>query len=167
MKWGRALASVAIAGCAHGSEGNPDAPGSGVHDSGPVGPDAQFCGTLPCDAVYVATTGNDGNAGTKMSPVKTITAGVHKAGLANPKLAVFVMAGVYNEAVAMEPGVGVYGGFDQSWTRTSVTTEINGPSPAVTFDQIHTGTLLDTITVRSADATSAGDSSYAIVITSS
>src|SRR5512141_2173194 len=137
----RALFLAALAACAHGSTGAAvDAhDGSGSNTT----PDAPTCNGLPCTAIYVAPTGNDSADGSMATPVKTITAGIAKASAASPKAAVFVQAGTYAEAVAMKPGVGVYGGFDTSWTRGgSAITTIGGASPEITFDQIVDATVL-------------------------
>src|SRR5262245_35641640 len=139
-----------LAACAHGNSGEPDAMGDAW--GGPT-QDAQNCNLLPCNAIYVARTGNDSAGGTKTAPVKTINAGITKALAFSPPYAVFVHGGLFPEQVTMRPGVGVYGGFDDTWTRApGVITEINAPTPAITFDQIQTGTILDGATVRSGDA---------------
>jgi len=160
------LGVVAIlAACAHGNSGDVDA---GADAWGGPTVDALSCNNLPCDAIYVSRAGSDAAAGTKAAPVKTINVAIMKALAFNPPYAVFVQAGLYPEQVTMKPGVGVYGGFDETWMRTAgVITEINAPSPAIVFDQIATGTVLDTFTVRSGNGAGPGVSSYAIVITSS
>jgi hypothetical protein len=155
---------AALTACARGNSGTVDA----SVDTTIVTIDAQFCNNLPCDAIYVSRAGNDGAAGTKDTPVKTINVGITKAAGWNPPKAVFVQAGLYPEPVAMRGGVTIYGGFDETWTRNAgVVTEINAPSPAVLFDQIQTGTGLSGFTVRSGDATTPGGSSYAILIAGS
>ncbi|MDB4955032.1 MAG: virulence associated protein [Myxococcales bacterium] len=158
--------AVALAACARGSSGaDIDATGGGGTDGAPVD---SSCGALPCTGIYVAQTGNDQATGTQAMPLKTIHAAVVKAALSTPPLAVFVQAGTYPEAVAMKAGVSVYGGFDTTWKRDATkVTVIDGPSPAVTFDTIHVATVLDTITVKSADVTTAGASSFAIIATDS
>jgi hypothetical protein len=150
------------AACASGGTATPDAAMMAVTQ------DAPFCGDLPCDGIHVAPTGTDSAAGTKDAPLASISAGIAKASQSSPPLAVFVRAGVYTELVTMRSGVSVYGGFDMSWMRTpGSVTEIDGPSPAVIFDALPTGAALDRFTVKSADATAMGESSYAIVIKSS
>ena len=68
----------------------------------------------------------------------------------------------------MSPGVWVYGGLDETWKRNAaVTTEIEGLSPAVTFDAITVATGLDHVTVKSLDAAAFGASSFAIAVTGS
>src|SRR4051794_7957488 len=104
------LCLLALAACAHGSNGDVDAAVGGGSDSTVEVPPDSGCGALPCEAIYVARTGgSDTNAGTKQAPLKTIGAGITKAAAANPPLAVFVGGGTYNEALAMKSGVTVYG----------------------------------------------------------
>ena len=162
MRW---LCLIALVGCASGKaasdvDGGPD-----------IGPrvDAGSCGEpgqLPCNAVFVAKSGSDSANGTKLEPLKTISAAIAKAGTLS--LPVFVQAGTYNEAIVMSPGIDVYGGFDETWARNpAVTTAIEAASPAVRFDAIAVGTKLDGVTVKSDDAGTAGGSSIAIVVTGS
>ena len=160
------LVALSVFGCASGNSGSPDT-GGGPIDAY-VMPDSG-CGALPCDAIYVARSGNDTAAGTKMAPMKSIAAAITRASASMPPLAVFVKSGVYPEPITMKVGVSVYGGFDDAWAQNpAVTTEIDSPtSPAVTFDAINAGTVLDKVTVKSPDATSPGQSSVAVVITGS
>lgn len=159
------LVALSVSACA---SGNTAAPDTGAPVDAYVMPDSA-CGALPCDAIYVARTGSDTAAGDKAAPLKTIAAAITKASASTPAVAVFVKGGVYPEAIAMKAGVSVYGGFDDAWTQTAaMPTVIDGPSsPAVTFDGIMIDTVLSTVTVKSADATAPGSSSYAIVITGS
>ncbi|HEY5946824.1 MAG TPA: hypothetical protein VIV40_15080, partial [Kofleriaceae bacterium] len=73
---------AALTACAHGNAGDVDA----QSDTTIVTIDAQFCNNLPCDAIYVARSGNDAAAGTKTAPVKTINVGITKAAAASPPL---------------------------------------------------------------------------------
>jgi hypothetical protein len=61
-----------------------------------------------------ATGGNDANAGTKASPVKTITAAIGKVG---NKPRIYVCEGTYAEHVKLTSAVSLYGGFAcGAWT---------------------------------------------------
>ncbi|HEX7836871.1 MAG TPA: hypothetical protein VF469_05375, partial [Kofleriaceae bacterium] len=105
------LIAVALAGCGFGSKhSDVDA---AVPDTATVDP----CGGLPCQAIYVAPSGDDAAAGTKDAPARTLGAGIAKAAEGSIG-AVFVQAGAYAEALAMRSGVTVYGGFDASWSRS-------------------------------------------------
>ncbi|MCX5745292.1 MAG: hypothetical protein NT062_22680, partial [Proteobacteria bacterium] len=158
------LAFVLTTACAKGGE-KPTVDAVEVVDSGPLAPDAPACDGLPCDAVYVSTLiGTDFAAGTKEAPLKTITEGIAKAATTSPAKAVFVRGGTYHEAIVMHDGVGVYGGFDETWTRQGQLTEIVGPSPAVTFDALPSGGVIDGFTIKSDDATAAGGSSIAVYV---
>lgn len=164
MRW---LAVIAFAGCASGgAPASPDADVGGK--DGPPRPDAATCGEgelLPCNAVYVAPFGADTNVGDDRAPLKTIGAAIEKASAQEPPAAVIVQAGRYAEQIVMAPGVDVLGGFDETWTRNpAVDTSIEAASPAVRFEAITVPTRLDGVTVKSADATAAGDSSTAIVV---
>jgi hypothetical protein len=157
-----AILAIMLLGCASGRSSGDTVDATDGSDTGPA-PDSG-CGALPCDGIYVANNGNDSAAGTKQAPLKTITAGIAKAAATTPPQAVFVKAGTYTEVISMRPGVTLYGGFDDAWMRNaSVTTEIDGPSPAVRFDAITVATALDTFTIKSADAVAPGDSSIAVL----
>lgn len=156
-----------LAACAHGKDAG--AVDSGTDDDAPLAQDSDTtCGGLPCDAIYVSKTGNDSATGTRADPLKTIGAGIAKAATRTPPVAVYVAAGEYDETVTMKPGVDVYGGYDASWAPSTMATEIVGPSSgAVLIDQITVPTALHKVTVRSGDATAAGASSYAVIVTGS
>ncbi len=160
------LVALSFVGCASGNTASPDS-GGGPSDAY-VMPDSG-CGALPCEAIYVARSGSDSGAGTKLAPLKTISAAITKASASLPPLAVFVKSGTYPEPVTMKAGVSVYGGFDDAWMQNpAVTTAIASPSsPAVTFDAINAATVLAKVTVKSPDATTPGQSSFAVTITGS
>ena len=152
---------IVLAACASGN--SPAEPDAAVQ----ITVDARACGDLPCDAIYVAKSGSDNGAGTAEAPLRTISAAIVNALATNPPRAVFVQAGQYMELVTMRSGIALYGGFDATWTRDAAQiTEIAAPSPAVVFESV-TGAALDRVTIKSADATMAGASSYAVVIKSS
>jgi hypothetical protein len=158
-----------LSACAHGNSGTVDAAG-GSDDAStvPTQDSDTSCGGLPCDAIYVSKSGNDSGAGNRAEPLKTINAGIAKAATREPPVAVYVGAGEYDETVTMKAGIDVYGGYDASWTPSTMATEIVGPSTgAVLIDQINAPTALHDVTVRSGDATAAGASSYAVIITGS
>ena len=160
------LGALALVACASGRSASDVDASNGSADAF-VMPDSA-CGSLPCDAVYVARSGADNAPGTQQSPMKTIAGAVAKAATFTPPYAVFVKSGLYPEPVLMKAGVHVYGGFDDAWIRNdAVVTEISAPSPAVTFDAIQTATVLDGVTVKSDDATTPGTSSMAVLITGS
>src|SRR5688572_26715125 len=113
----RAWIWLAAAACARGGSGTEDGSTGNVDAQIVTTIDAPGCGALPCDALYVSRSGSDTAAGTKQAPMKSIAAAVIKASQSAPALAVFVQGGAYPEQVLMRAGVGVYGGFDETWTR--------------------------------------------------
>ncbi len=176
----RLLALAVVAACARGGSNAPgDAPisgpsdgagsGTGASDAAMPGPDAPACNGLPCDAIYVANSGADLNAGTQEAPLATIATAVQRAGQKTPTVDVYVQAGIYNEAtIALPSGVRVHGGYTPAWMQSSsVVTQINGATPAVTITSALRVTGLDHVTLHAANAASTGASSYAIVATSS
>nr|MBA3818892.1 hypothetical protein [Deltaproteobacteria bacterium] len=157
--------AVALAGCASSGQSGTDVDAQPGGDASIVRPDAGLCGGIdqvPCGGIYVAKTGNDTAAGTQLAPVKTIGAGIAKAGAAQLP-SVFVKYGVYEEQITMSPGITVIGGFDDAWARNPATdTEIHGASPVVKFENLAVATALEGVIVKSADAVNAGESSFAI-----
>ncbi len=90
-------------------------------DKGAIGLAVVTFSTIEADTVYVATTGNDANPGTRNLPKRTIGAGLLAAvpntgGFCS---AAVVVAGNHVESPAFLPGMRVLGGFDAStWTRS-------------------------------------------------
>lgn len=158
--------AVALVGSACGDNlhGTPDAGGINATLDAPSGT-APPCNGLPCTAVFVAPTGDDHAAGTQAAPLKTITAGITKAAAQTPLAAVVVQAGTYAETITMVDGVSIFGGVDATWTHAdSAVTEIDGGTTAITFNGITKQTVLDHVTVRSANATAAGGASLTVLI---
>jgi hypothetical protein len=106
--------------------------------NGKAAADQTFIGTVaadPADAIYVATTGNDTNPGTKAAPKLTIQAAITTAASKVPIPDVYVSAGTYSEptGLALATGVNVDGGYAAgTWTRSlTATTTITGGPQAV------------------------------------
>ena len=161
---------LALAACAHGKSGDDNGTTDGGADAPAATQDSDdSCGGLPCDAIYVAPTGADTATGTRADPVKTIGAGITKAAMRMPAVGVYVQTGEYDETVAMKAGVDVFGGFDTAWmpTTSAATTIVGASTGAVTIDAITVATALHHVTVKSGDATSAGASSIAVLVTGS
>ena len=71
------------------------------------------------NAIFVATGGSDGNAGTKAAPMRTLSAAV-AAAVAGNKRDVYAAAGTYTEQLRLAAGKGVYGGYlANTWVRGS------------------------------------------------
>ena len=134
------------------------------------GPRPDSAGCTPgeggaCDAYYVAPTGDDGAAGTRDAPLKTVGAAIMKAATAMNGRPVYVQAGMYAEAITMAAGIDVTGGYDTTWTRSDAAeTVLTAASPVVRFDGATFPTVLDGVTVEALDATVPGTSAVAIVI---
>ncbi len=124
--------------------------------------------------VHVATWGDDLAAGTIDDPLRTVQAGIALAVQAMlPE--VHVAAGLYPEDVALAPNVAVFGGYDGSFlTRdpdaypTLLEGQPGGALGAVRCEDIVNGmpgsTVFDGFTIRGADATVPGESTYAVYI---
>ena len=108
-------------------------------------------------AVFVATTGNDANPGTRTSPMLTVIGAIDRIVAAGTGADVYIAAGVYTvpRTITMRAGVSLYGGFDPAdWARkaTSVT-ELNvAVSPAVLAQNITVPTELNQLTIRGGNA---------------
>ncbi len=72
------------------------------------------------NAIYVATSGDDGNPGTRTEPLLTVSAGMIKADAVDAD--VYVAKGAYNEAQTLDmiDGISLFGGFDENddWSRS-------------------------------------------------
>jgi hypothetical protein len=125
-------------------------------------------------AIFVAPPplGNNLNSGlTPELPVATISQGIT---LAQTHMVpqVLIQTGTYNESVTLASGISLFGGYDATWTRvpsTAVTaTIVQANGTAVLAQNINTPTQVSFLTLRPANATTPGSSSYgARVINSS
>jgi hypothetical protein len=144
-----------------------------AHPGAADAPDLSFSDTN-CDgidgdkkrAIFVSPTGDDGNAGTIGSPVRTLEAGLSRA-LASPADDdLYVAAGSYSETGTLHlvDGSGVYGGYSASdWTRTTAPATVSGATTAVMASAV-TGVDLQLVDITSADATAPGGSSTALTV---
>jgi hypothetical protein len=157
--------------------------------AGADAPDPTFADTN-CDgidgdlahAVFVSSRiGNDTTGdGTMAKPYKTLQLGINQAYTAMKD--VYVDAGTYNESIQLASGVNVFGGFDSGtpragapagyWGRgAGLVTKINGGTLAVAVSSLNAATMLDYVTVTSADGSSSssgpGGSSVAIMLSAS
>jgi len=121
------------------------------------------------NAVFVATDGNDSDAGTAAKPKRTIQAALNAAYYAAPKKYVIVSQGTYYESISLRDGVSVYGSYSRAhnWLRQSgFKSIISGGTTAVSANNIAEFTIIDRLYVYSADA-SAGNNSHALYISNS
>jgi hypothetical protein len=111
-----------------GGEGGVDSGGDVVAppagcDAAADPKDAPACVVDGFGVFVDATGGNDSNAGTKASPVKTITAAVGKVG---NKPRIYVCEGTYAEHVKLTSAVSLYGGFAcGSWTYSGIEAKVS------------------------------------------
>ena len=91
-------------------------------DKGAIGLDVVTFTSVKAETVFVATTGNDANPGTRPQPKQTIAAGLAAAVVDTVGVcpAVVVVSGDYTESPVFLPDMRVLGGFDSSsWTRAA------------------------------------------------
>jgi hypothetical protein len=139
----------------------------GTGDGGPppgcvpsmaTGAVADTCG------VFVSPMGDDGNAGTKEAPLKTITAAIGKG------TAVYACAGPmpYPEALTVSKAVALYGALDcTSWVYSAATkTQLAAAADAVPLSLASTagGTEVHDFIITAADASMLGGSSIAVLV---
>ena len=108
------------------------------------------------NAIFVSLTGNDANPGNRALPKRTLNTAIGAAASLVPKRAVYASMGVYNEAVVMQPGVSLYGGYDAAsgWSRALTNTTIiaSGSAVGVLAQNISLTVELQLFTITSANA---------------
>ena len=141
---------------------DPDLPDDGFADTNCDGIDGNAA-----RAIFVATTGDDANPGTRAAPKRTVQAGINAA--ASGRLAVYIASGTYVDTLTLAAGVSLYGGYRATdWSRSaSNVTTIQGDSTTGVFARVNEAVELQRLTITSADATSAGTSSYGVRISGS
>lgn len=149
---------------------NPDLPDDNFLDENCDGIDG-----TEADAVFVAVTGMQTNAGSRLEPLSSINAGITKA-IATGKKQIYVSAGTYNERVIMANGISIYGGYDaaQNWKRNATNETIilsntieSGNLIALTANNITLTTTIDRLTIITGNATLSGISNYAVYVNGS
>jgi hypothetical protein len=119
----------------------------------------------PTAAFWVSAAGNDMNSGTRAEPFATITKGIQRA-QAFGGADVYVARGDYAEAISLQSGVGLYGGYSRSWLRdvTANATTITTPNASGLQGVSVHDVVLDGFCIVSQDATASGGSSYGVVL---
>jgi len=146
---------------------------------GPDDPDAGFidsnCDGIDGDAAQaifvVASGGSNLNPGTRAAPMATLPAAMQRATL-QAKRAVYAGKGTYTitGTLNLTAGLSLYGQYDpaNNWSRAAVNeTTISGGKTAVAGLNINTETHLEGFTIKAANATVPGDSSYGVRLLSS
>lgn len=122
-------------------------------------------------AIFVdISSGSDSNSGTIDYPVRTITKGIQLASSYSPPRYMIVSEGSYNETFNLASGVSIYGGYSKAngWKRSnSYIVNVYPSANGIRGTNIATRTDLDRINIYSADATTAGGSSYGLFLQNS
>lgn len=145
----------------------PDPPDDLFLDTNGDGIDGEIAG-----AVFVAPppTGDDGNAGTPDDPKATIAAAIAAAVADANKDQVYISSGTYTERVTLVAGISLFGGYDAAsdWDRSfSNTATIEGDTIAMIGQSISQPTVVDLLTIESADNTQLGGNSTGIYLSES
>ena len=143
---------------------DPDAPDSMFVDNNCDGIDGDAS-----NAIFASPNGDDTFAGTRENPVKTITQAI-KLAQQQSKAGVYLDKGIYAGSVTLVAGINVYGGYDSGnlWARSAVNESlIQGGPTAVTASNLNKETHLELVSVKSADGTAPGQSSYGIFVANS
>jgi hypothetical protein len=118
--------------------------------------------------VFVSTSGNDGSAGTKAEPVKTLEEAIARA--AEKGTAVYACAEEFAEAAEVPAGVAIFGGLDcaSGWTwiggmkKTTVAPGVEAIPLRLTSGE--GTTRIEDVVARAADAQAPGGSSIAVLV---
>jgi len=119
-------------------------------------------------ALWVATTGDDANAGTRAAPKHSIQAAIDAANAAGLGADVYAAAGTYSGSLTLHSNVSVYGGYNPTTFLRDVAanaTVVDGGATSVTASSANALTV-DGLTIRSA-AAGFGGSSIAILLDNS
>ncbi len=125
-------------------------------------------------AVFVSSTGNDANPGTRDGPVKTIQRGIDVAAVTPGLDHVYVAEGIYDESVSIVASVSVFGSYSPDFSRHDPlghTSVIIGAAPvagklgAVNAIGITSGTaLVDGFAIRASTTPTPAGNSYAVYV---
>ncbi|WP_437894307.1 PGRS family protein [Sorangium sp. So ce124] len=117
--------------------------------------------------VFVAASGNDGSAGTKAEPVKTLAEALRRARETGSD--VYACAEPFGESVEVPAGVALFGGLDceSGWTwigaQTKTTVAPEADAIPLTLARGEGTTRLEDIEARAHDALAKGGSSIAVL----
>ncbi len=186
MRWSIGLSSAlaigitCVAGCGDSSsanaDGGTDGGGDVTVDAGPDAPpgcdltkDPKDSPACVDDAVGIfvdGTNGDDGNAGTKLEPVKTIGAALKLTSAQQAR--VYVCKGVYAEDVVVDAshdGVSIYGGWRcADWSYSGTKPIVGAGTMALKLDGLTKAVTIEDMDWKSADATADGGSSIAAFV---
>jgi hypothetical protein len=117
--------------------------------------------------IFVSANGSDSNAGTKASPLKSITSALAKVTLQHSR--VYVCDGTYGETVKLSGAVGIFGGFsctDWSYDGNAGKVGPTGSGYALDIENI-SGVTIEDLEFDAQNGVNPGDSSIAIFVASS
>ena len=143
---------------------DPDVPDSLFVDNNCDGIDGDAS-----NAIFASPNGDDTFADTRENPVKTITQAI-KLAQQQSKPGVYLDKGIYAGSVTLVAGINVYGGYDSGnlWARSAANESlIQGGPTAVTANNLNKETHLELVSVKSADGTAPGQSSYGVFVANS
>ena len=146
-------------------------------NAGPDLPDDSFLDTngdgidgTEISAIFVSSTGNDANPGTKSQPKRTIAAAL-VAAVTSAKTQIYVGDGTYAEQVTLVNGISIYGGYSSSnWSRNATNQAViqGGVSSnnviGIKGINISSATTVDRLWVITPSATLATGSNYGIYL---
>ncbi|HEV8128772.1 MAG TPA: Ig-like domain-containing protein [Candidatus Eisenbacteria bacterium] len=125
-----------------------------------------FVTVTQSSGVYVRPDGSDSNPGTKDAPLQTLSAAIAKSGTGAGD--VFIAGGTYTEGqFTLLSGVNLYGGYDATFQNrdpVASPTILSGGAIALTISPGVSGVRVDGVTIRSANATTPGESSVAVSV---
>ncbi len=174
------LVAACLAGCGDSSstnaDGGTDGGGDVTVDAGPDAPpgceltkDPKDSAACVDDAVGIfvdGTNGDDGNAGTKLEPVKTIGAALKLTSAQQAR--VYVCEGTYAEDVVVDAshdGVSIYGGWRcADWSYSGTKPIVGAGTMALKLDGLTKAVTIEDMDWKSADATADGGSSIAAFV---
>jgi hypothetical protein len=131
-------------------------------------PSEDPCVIMEASGVFVSKSGSSQGNGSRANPFGSIAAGIAAAKV-GPKR-VYVCAGSYAEAVTLENGVSVFGGFDcttWAWNAAGRVTVAAPTSPALRADAINLPTRIEGIDVVAPAGTANAPSSIGMIANTS
>jgi hypothetical protein len=115
--------------------------------------------------IFVSSMGNDMNAGTKASPVKTLTAALAKKG----KPRIYICEGAYMDSATITAPVSIYGALKCDWSIGGAKPKITGTKSdfVVKVDSVNGVVLMVDLGLVGKDGAGAGESSIAVFLNAS
>ena len=146
-----------------------------IHPGAPDPPDDQavdancdgFDGDL-ARSVFVAPSGSDGAAGTRMAPMQTIGAAIQRA-RTDGGVAVLIADGVYAETLALVSGVSLFGGYNDAagWTRDpdspALRAEVTAVGLAVRAEAMALPTAIESLRLHALTGLAPGTTTVALL----